>query len=234
MPFCKFVQTYEMQRLLLIIFASFFLGISCKKSVPEGIMSRSEMTDMMVEIHLIDGYLNGLNVDSARKVIDGLYGQVFEKHGIDSSLFKKNIAYYLGDPDVAKTLYDEVNKNLTKYEAGYRTEDSIRNVFVMDSMRTVQRFTKLKDEGEKMILKGKEFGEVYTYKNAATRFMEQAGLTLNVYGEQIPLQVAPPMSPKPLEGSPVSTAAQEARVVAPAHADSALKAAELEANEPVQ
>lgn len=188
MPFCKFVQTYKMQRLLLIIFASFFLCISCKKSAPKGVLSHSKMADLLVEVHLIDGYLNGLQIDSSRKVIDDLYGQAFKKIGIDSLLFKQNMDYYLGNPVEAKLVYAEVSKRLMAMEQTYNVEDSIQNAVFTDSLMRVQRFVKLKDEAEKLILHVSKDELPLDYKNSGEDFMRRAGLTLNIYGQNIPLQ----------------------------------------------
>lgn len=202
MPFCKFVQTYKMQRLILILIASFFLCISCTKSTPEGVLSPSKVVDLLVEVHLVDGYMNGLQIDSSRKVIDDLYGQVFAKNGIDSVAFRKNMEYYLGNPVLAKDIYTEVNKKLMAMERVYHLEDSIQNAFVTDSMQTVQRFMLLKEEAHRLILMVPKPGEVpaLDYKNAADDFIKRTGLNLNIYGQNVPLQeiLAKPIAEEPL------------------------------------
>src|SRR5690606_13405973 len=149
MPFCNFVQTYKMQRLILIILSSFFLILSSNRSKPKGILSERRMADLMTDVHLADGYLTTLLVASSRKVIDGLYDGIFQKYGIDSAAFRKNINYYLGNPIVTKDLYAEVTKKLRDHERGYQVADSLRNAAVTDSIRTVQRFERLKHEARK-------------------------------------------------------------------------------------
>lgn len=176
MPFCNFVQTYEMQRLILIILSSFFLMVSCNKSKPKGTLSEKKMVDLMTDIHLVDGYLNTLPVDSTRKVIDGLYEKVFEKYNIDSMIFKANIVYYLGNPIESKDLYAEITKKLNAYEDGYRRADSLKNARTSDSIRVVQRYQRLKDAARKLILDVQVDTIPLTYRVSQKDFMARAGL----------------------------------------------------------
>ena len=191
MPFRNFVQTYKMQRLLLIIIASFFLGISCKKGAPAGLLSESKMVDLLVEVHLIDGYLNTIQIDSSRKIIGGLYAQVFTKYGIDSVAFKANMDYYLSKPDVSEKVYKQVNDRLMVYENGYRTDDSLRNVFVSDSLRRQQRFIRMRDDAIRLIMDVPQNPAPLDYKAYRDQFVQQLDMGLNVYGLVVPLMTQP-------------------------------------------
>lgn len=208
MPFRKFVQTYEMQRLLLIILSSFFLLISCKKSAPEGILSEKKMADLMAEVHLLDGYLNTLPVDSSRKIIDGLYGQVFQKYGLDSAKFTQNLSFYLGDPTLSKKIYVEVNKKLTGLDREYRLGDSLENVRVSDSIRYVQYYTRLRDEAYQLIQQVYLDSIPLNYRTYRNDFMRRAGLTLNIFqNEQVPVTGPVPLPSSNLQQpAPVSGA----------------------------
>lgn len=140
------------------------------------------MADLMTEVHLVDGYLNMLMVDSSRKVIDGLYDGIFQKYGIDSAAFRKNINYYLGNPIVTKDLYAEVTKKLRDHERGYQVADSLRNAAVTDSIRTVQRFERLKHEARKLIMEVHLDTVPLSYRTAQRDFMAHAGLSvINLY-----------------------------------------------------
>lgn len=176
MPFCNFVQTYEMQRLILIILSSFFLMISCNKSKPKGILSEKTMVNLMTDVHLVDGYLNTLSTDSTRKVIDGLYEQVFEKYDIDSTTFKTNVTYYLSNPIISTDIYEQVTKNLNVYEADYRRTDSLRNARMSDSVSVAQRYERLKDAAHKLILDVHVDTIPLTYPVHQKDFLDGAGL----------------------------------------------------------
>lgn len=191
MPFCNFVQTYEMQRLILIILSSFFL-ISCNRSKPQGVLSEKAMVDLMTDVHLLDGYLNTLPVDSTRKVIVNLYEEVFEKYDIDSVRFKENIAYYLGNPIVSKELYAEVIKKINGYEDDYRRADSLRNAQVSDSIRVVQRYERLKEDARRLILAVELDSIPLTYRVHQDDFMNAAGLqAIQTYQPTLPIATSP-------------------------------------------
>lgn len=188
MPFCNFVQTYKMQRSLLILLSSFFLCISCRESANEGILPQSKMTELMTEVHLIDAYLNTLPVDSSRKVIGGLYEEVFRKFDLDSTSFTANLNHYLGNAVASKTMYEDVNKNLTAYEAVYLKEDSVRQAFYADSVRRQMRLITLKELTHKLIFEVEPDTIPYSYKDNARSLMESLSLSeLPVYGLTIDL-----------------------------------------------
>ena len=126
-----------MQRLLYAIFISFFLIISCARSKPSGIVSDKKMTEILTEVSLIDGYLNILPSDSAKKVMPVLYAKLFKDFGIDSAEFMANLNYYFGNPELTEKMYDVVNTKLKKYESQFRTEDSIVMVKQQDSLMRV-------------------------------------------------------------------------------------------------
>lgn len=188
MPFCNFVQTYKMQRLLLFLLSSFFLTVSCNKSTEHSFLDKKQMANLLTEVHLIDGYLNSLPIDSTRKVIEGLYEEVFVKFKIDSTDFKRNLTHYLSNPVEAKQIYDVVNKNLTAYDREFRIKDSIHIAFVSDSMRIAQNYLKLKQENEELILNVKKDSIPFDYKMNAEMMMRKTGLTiLQIYGVTIPV-----------------------------------------------
>lgn len=192
MPFCNFVQTYEMQRLILILLSSFFLMISCKRSEPKGILSEKVMADLMTDVHLLDGYLNTLPVDSTRRVIGSLYGTLFDKYGIDSVRFKENVDYYLGNPMVSKELYVDVTKKINGYEDEYRRADSIRNAQVTDSLRVVRWYERLKEDAHRLILVVELDTVPLTYQVHQHDFMNGAGLyAIRPYQPDIPLPAPP-------------------------------------------
>ncbi|KGE12403.1 hypothetical protein DI53_3781 [Sphingobacterium deserti] len=210
MRFRKFVQTYEMQRLLLIILSSFFLLISCKKSAPEGILSEKKMADLMADVHLLDGYLNMLPIDSSRKIIDGLYAEVFDKYGIDSTLFTRNLRYYLGNPTMAKQVYAQVNTKLSGLDRTYRTNDSLANARLSDSVRIAQRFVRLRNEAQQLLFRVDKDTTALTYRNYSNEFIRRTGLSIQVFQQEgipvsdpVPLQEAGVRQPAEVSAEPV-------------------------------
>ncbi|WDF66997.1 DUF4296 domain-containing protein [Sphingobacterium oryzagri] len=193
-----------MQRLLLIILSSFFLLISCHKSAPEGILSEKKMVDLMAEVHLMDGYFNTLPIDSSRKLVDGMYSNVFAQYGIDSAGFSRNLSYYLGNPTLSKKIYAQINQKLTGMDRGYRVADSVRNAQVADSIHAVQRYTKLRDEAHELMLNVHLDTIPLDYKMYRTRFMQDAGFSFPIFqGESIPVNGPVPLPTSGVQQPPV-------------------------------
>lgn len=132
-----------MQRLLYSIFISFFLLLSCAKSKPSGIVSENKITEVLTEVSLVDGYLNSLPSDSAKRVMPVLYDKIFKKYKLDSLTFVKNLDFYFGNPNLTDKIYTEVNKNLSKLEREFHVEDSIQNVRYQDSIYRFDYFKRI-------------------------------------------------------------------------------------------
>ena len=123
-----------MQRLLYSIFISFFLILSCAKSKPKDIISERKMTEVLTKVSIVDGYLNTLPSDSAMKVMPVMYEKIFAEFGLDSNKFVRNLDYYFADPNLTDKLYLNVGNKLQEYDRKINREDSIRQVFVQDSI----------------------------------------------------------------------------------------------------
>ena len=176
MAFCKFVQTYKMQRLLLIILTSIFLITSCQKTTPEGILPENTMVEMMTEVHLVDGYLSTLSIDSSRKVINSLYGHIFDKYQIDSVGFQRNVDYYLGNPTLSKKLYSTITQTISNKDIEFRRADSTIQAQLNDSIQRVQYYTKLAEESRTLILNVKKDTLPLSFEKYHHNFISRVGI----------------------------------------------------------
>lgn len=184
--FCKFVQIYKMQRLVYIIFISFFLLFSCAKQKPKGVLSEQKMTDLLTEVSLIDAYLNTLPIDSGRKMMPVLYSNLFEQFDIDSALYVKNMDYYYGNPILTDKIYTEIQKKLFTYEKTYRTEDSLRNIVINDSVRLASRRQRLQADQNRLIRGYYPDNRELDIRERSIAFFNDIDLQVNAYGLQIP------------------------------------------------
>jgi len=141
-----FVQIYKMQRLIFGFILLFFISSSCKRGLPSGILKKDTMVELLGEVHVLDGYLTTIPIDSAKRLMDPLYDELFSKYGLDSASFTKNLDYYYGDPDLSVETYDRVVKSLQEKENEFIKEDSIRNAIFSDSIRTAN-FQNLRWQG---------------------------------------------------------------------------------------
>jgi len=94
----------------ILFFLPLLFLLSCKDKEATGILSHEDMQAVLVDVHIVDGTLfevSGLP-DSLYKYSSGKYEQVFKKHNIDSTQFKKSFLYYTNRPDELFDIYEKV------------------------------------------------------------------------------------------------------------------------------
>ena len=106
-------------RLFLAIFVVFAALQSCSNkdgARPE--IKKDKLVDVLVDIHLADGYLTytGGRVDRNRDKIEGVYDYVLRKHNITPKQFHNTMIYYSYHIDDYEKLYNKVIEKLTKRE----------------------------------------------------------------------------------------------------------------------
>lgn len=144
-----------MQRLILVLSLLFFLGTSCKKSRPSGILKEEDFINLMTEVHILDGYIVSLPVDSARKVIDPLYLEILSKYDLDTASFSKNLDYYMADSKLTSSTYEGIVNKLQAEEMDFTRQDSLKNVKYQDSIATAFRQQRRTEQLQNMIMNAK-------------------------------------------------------------------------------
>ncbi|PVH27119.1 DUF4296 domain-containing protein [Sphingobacterium corticibacter] len=132
--------------------ASFFVLIllilllaSCLEKRPEGILKEDQVTKLLTDVHMLDGYLQTLPIDSSQKVIDTLYRQLLSHYGLDSVAFERNLDYYYADPVLTEKIYTNIQKQLSDAERDFNRADSLRYAVERDSLNRVAHFQRLVD-----------------------------------------------------------------------------------------
>lgn len=131
-----------MRSLFIALSTGILLLSACSESKTK-ILSEKKMTQLMTEVHLLDGYLATLPIDSSRKIIDTLYVQLFAKYGLDSASFSENLTRYYSDPEKTEKIYDKIHEDLTGREREIMRLDSIRSAVQRDSTARVNRYNTL-------------------------------------------------------------------------------------------
>lgn len=215
--FCKFVQNYEMLRLILNLLAVIFLFGSCTRPDDKDIISQSKFVNALTEIQLTDSYLNILPIDSARKVMLPLYQITFDKYGLDSVTFRKNLNYYGKDAEVMSAIYKKVEDNLTRENKVYtdierkkqdsiRTRDSTVNARIQDSTNRVLRLEQQYQERIAALIHYKPSAEKLSYKEASSLFNKNFQLRTGIHLDGYLMnQLSGSNAPIPAALSPVST-----------------------------
>lgn len=112
-----------MRKIVLIICLILSLNIfqSCR---PDGVLSKSEMTDVLFDVHLAESVTTPSYEPIPEKVRKGLkvedfrdltYLAVLKKHNISEEDFYKSIAYYSRKIRVFTKIYDDIDKRMEDY-----------------------------------------------------------------------------------------------------------------------
>lgn len=137
-----------MQRFLGILL-SFILFAGCQSDRPKSIIDEKTMTDLLLDIHLVDGYLYTWSSDSSLiKSADFIEG-IYQRYGTDSVTVRESLEYYARHPQDLNRIYTEVDSRLKEMELSVRevsdkkyreiyVADSIRNARVADSLQKIQ------------------------------------------------------------------------------------------------
>ena len=137
-------------RLFVIVLTVLVVIGACGRDLPEGVVQPQAMKALLLDMHLADGQLASMQVDSARVYRDAYYEAIFDRYAIDSTTFKQSIDFYASRPEMLKAFYVDIEKQLEAYSAAEqkkveekyaaeRRADSIMNARLTDSLRRVER-----------------------------------------------------------------------------------------------
>lgn len=206
-------------RLTLIGLVILFLGNSCGEKIPEGVVPQQEMSALLLDIHLADGQLASMPIDSARIYRDAYYHAIFNRYGIDSTAFEQSVTFYSTRPYLMNDLYISIERKLEalnmaeqkaieeKYTA-QRRADSLINARRTDSLRRVARDS-LDFKRKRYLLFLHAPDSSYnkpasvTYITLRERMLEAVGLSGAIVGNgssQIPNRTPPSQKPAPKVG----------------------------------
>lgn len=95
--------------LLTFCFAYLLLLSGCR---PDGVLSESEMTDLLSDLYLTDGFIEAAG--DARQVWDSLdvYGPRLEAHGVTVEEFDASVEYYLRHPKEFADIFEKIQDKL--------------------------------------------------------------------------------------------------------------------------
>lgn len=126
--------------LLLIITIAFGCGKEYKPS-----LSEKEFTNLLIEMHILDGFLNNSSVYRGNKpdMKDDYakYNNIFNKYGINYNEFDSCMLYYISERNKLEAMYnhiiDSLNRSITIYKkdlALLRIKDTIDLFPIQDTI----------------------------------------------------------------------------------------------------
>ena len=98
-----------------LFFSVLILLAACSgNKTPDGIIAQDKMTNLLTEIHIVDGSMfNVVQVpDSLYKYGADNYQMVFRKYQTDSLQFKKSFQYYAAHPEKLAAIYEQITLNV--------------------------------------------------------------------------------------------------------------------------
>lgn len=92
---------------VLLFLAGLGVVFSCGERKPEGILSKAEMVQVMQELYIAEEKVNhlGLSRDSAKMVAGVMDSKLFNRAGVNDSIFRKSFDYYMERPKEMELIY---------------------------------------------------------------------------------------------------------------------------------
>lgn len=139
-----------MTRVLLvcILFSAFF-SCTYNTKVPSNIIPKAEMEKIMWDMLQADRFVNDFLPKRGDTTYDDtavfkVYQNVFKVHNITRDEFLKSYKFYLGRPDILKTMFDSIS-----VQAQRRRAEVYQNENKADSLRLRKRTDSLKNDSIK-------------------------------------------------------------------------------------
>jgi hypothetical protein len=113
-----------MKRQLIILVFLLTGFISCDKlpiEKPENLISKKDMIEMLVDIHIAEATFNHMRYDSLIKKSSSadFYYSVLDKYQLPDSVFEKSFVFYASTPKQFEKMYQDVMNKLSETEQEY-------------------------------------------------------------------------------------------------------------------
>lgn len=127
---------------LLYIIAIIFIFTSCyninktEPVIPDILLSKSQMVDMLTEIQITEANFRiaknrTLAVDEKPKY----YDRILREYGITLKQMKDNMEYYHNSPEIMEEIYEQVLANLSKIQSEVMLEkEELEKAIIADSI----------------------------------------------------------------------------------------------------
>ena len=109
----------NVRNLIFPIILLLMLG-SCDTNViktpkPKNLLSQAVMAEVLADIHIAEASIQMVNSedDSIHQTYINYYNAVFEKNQISRDDFKQSMAYYIKNPVLLQSIYDNVTEILS-------------------------------------------------------------------------------------------------------------------------
>jgi hypothetical protein len=92
----------------MALFFTFFTLLSCQKDKVQLPIPRETMVAVLVDIHMSEAYVEGVNTTLKDSMAKIYYPQIFKHNGITAKLYDSTFSILSNKPDMMKSIYDDV------------------------------------------------------------------------------------------------------------------------------
>lgn len=101
-----------------VIFFLFILFLASSCFNKTRIVPEQDMINIMADLHLADGILEAKGMKKYHQYDSVYYHEyVYQKYGYTKAEFDSSIVYYIGEPEILKTIFKSVSEELQKQSA---------------------------------------------------------------------------------------------------------------------
>jgi hypothetical protein len=95
------------KKAIVLIFVGLVLYSCDRQRLPKGILEEDKMVELLIDIHLAEGLVSTfpIHYDSSRVLYPLFEKEVFRKHQVPDSVFRRSFEYYMRDTRVMDRLY---------------------------------------------------------------------------------------------------------------------------------
>jgi len=120
-----------MKKFLILVLVTVCMSCSDEEGaqrMPDGILTKQEMVELLVDIQLIEGGIIIRKLDEKKfgEEINAYYQKAFKKHGLTKETFEYNMRYYTDNPEILDAVYEEVINEISRQQAESETQQTIK------------------------------------------------------------------------------------------------------------
>lgn len=103
---------------------------ACEKDqVPDGVIEKPKMINVLFDMHITDAYLNAVNNrDTLLMQAHSRYNYIFKKFEIDSVAFTKSLNFYSKYPKQLNEIYTAVSDSILRVENDLKAKASVASL----------------------------------------------------------------------------------------------------------
>jgi hypothetical protein len=124
----KLVDLLKMKKIVLVVLCSWLIACGNDKdiAIPEHILSREKMAQVMTDMHLLEASMN-LNISNKITTdkapdLENRIRSVLKKNAITREQYETSFSFYAAHTELLSELYTEVLNNLSKLQAKVANE----------------------------------------------------------------------------------------------------------------